>query len=72
MFKVIRKQHHLTMHDMAKVLSISQTYVARIEGDYEPVTDNVQKKLVEKFGLTNDKMREITSDYDKYSKIKLK
>lgn len=72
MFRVIRKVHRLTTRDMAKLLSISQTYVNRIEGNYEPVTENVERKLIDKFNLTNDRIKEITSDYDKYSKINLK
>lgn len=66
LFHVIRKVHRLSMSEYGKLLGISQTYVARIESDHEPVTENVRYKLVNRFNLDNEKVREIMKTYEKY------
>ncbi|MFD2923883.1 helix-turn-helix domain-containing protein [Halobacillus naozhouensis] len=66
-FYVIRKIHRLSMKEMADYLNISQSYVNQIEKGREPVTGNVRDKVVNVFGLDNEKLVKIKKDYNEYT-----
>lgn len=57
--RIIRRVYDLTMTDIANILGVSQTYIFRIENNYDALSDNMKSKLIEAFKLDEYKLAEI-------------
>lgn len=68
-FHKIRKVYQLTTTELANILGYSQSYISDIDRGVEPVTDNVVRRLRDKLGLDEIKLREIELIFERF-KIK--
>ena len=58
----IRKQHHITQKEMAKILNITQSTYSRYETEEAKITPLILMQLADYFNVTTDYLLGRTSD----------
>ncbi|KMJ58094.1 hypothetical protein AB685_14910 [Bacillus sp. LL01] len=59
LFAVIRKLEGLNQDDIAKILGVSQSLIAKIEKGERSITHEVSRRLITELNLTPEKISEI-------------
>ncbi|SDF42023.1 helix-turn-helix domain-containing protein [Sporolituus thermophilus] len=54
--KILRMQKGLTQHDLAKMLGVSQSYVAKVENEQIKPTQDILLALAEVLGCRPDEL----------------
>lgn len=57
--RFIRQSNKLTVREFGAKVSVSYTLISRIEGGDRRLTDRVKRKVMDAFGLTEDKLATI-------------
>lgn len=62
----LRRFHGLNTVEMAALLVCTDSYVSRIENGIFPMTERIQDKATEVFGLNPNRMRAVTLHYENH------
>jgi transcriptional regulator with XRE-family HTH domain len=57
--RFIRKTNDLSKREFAAKINVSHSLISRIEGGDRRITDKIQGRIVETFGLTEEKLMSI-------------
>jgi transcriptional regulator with XRE-family HTH domain len=57
--RFIRKTNDLSVREFATKINVSHSLISRIEGGDRRITDKIRRRIVETFGLTDEKLMAI-------------
>ncbi|MCM3183841.1 helix-turn-helix domain-containing protein [Priestia megaterium] len=61
--KLIRKSYNLNQRNFAKMVNCSFSLIALVEVGKRRITEDLENKVKEAFGLSEEKIEELTSSF---------